>query len=77
MNRYTYSFSAKCPNDNKQIEYKLLIESESMIQAEDIVRVCSKSDGYQEYIATVIKEQLGGKINLSGTHSGVFIESVL
>lgn len=77
MNIYHYSFFCQCPNDDKTIEYRLQIKSESMIMAEDIVKHCNHADGYQEHIASQLKLELGGDIELSATHSGVRITTLL
>ena len=77
MNTYRYNFKAKCPNDDAEIMYQIEIKTEAMIMAEDIVKTCNHVDGYQEYIAGVIKEKIGGKVTLTGTHSGVYIVSEL
>jgi len=71
MNIYKYSFKVKCPNDDAEIVYLLTIKSDQMIMAEDIVKYCNHAEGYQEYIAGVLKEKLGGCIRLVGTHSSV------
>ena len=73
MNTYKYSFKVGCPNDGAKIEYKLTIKSATVIMAENIVKYCSGAEGYQEYIAQVLKEKLGGNLKLVGTHSGVKI----
>ena len=77
MNIYRYRFTAKCPADGQQIQYQLEIRTDDMIMAEDIVKHCNHADGYQEYIASKLKEKLGGSVKLTGTHSGVEIISEL
>ena len=78
MNIYKYTFLVGCPNDGVKIKYQLTIKSATVIMAEDIVKFCSGSEGYQEYIAQVLKEKLScERLKLVGIHSGVKIISRL
>lgn len=77
MNKYKYNFRAKCPNDNKSIEYQLIIKTSDMIMAEKIVEICAEIDGFQELIAAELKKEFSGSIKLKGKHSGVKITTKL
>ncbi len=76
MNKYSYTFKVKCPNDGELITYQLSIASEHTIMCEDIVKHCNHSSGYQEYIATYLKDKVGGNVTLSATHCGVKVVSI-
>ena len=77
MNIYEYQFITVCPNDGEKINYSLQVESDQMIMAEHIVETCRQIKGFQEAIASELKEKIGGNVKLTGTHSGVRITSIL
>jgi len=71
MNIYGYTFTVKCPNDDAEIEYTLLVEHDEMILVEDIIKACKFPAAYQEQIADRLHELLPGEISISATHHGV------
>ena len=71
MNIYGYTFTCKCPNDDAEIEYTLIIQHNEMILVEDIIKACKFPAAYQEDIADKLREVLPGKISLSAEHQGV------
>ena len=76
MNLYGHTFSVKCPNDDAEIEYTLLIQHDQMVLVEDIIKACSFPAAYQEQIADRLHELLPGRISLSATHQGVEVLSI-
>jgi len=73
MNIYGYTFFVKCPNDDAEIEYTLLILHDEIIMVEDIIAACKFPASYQEDIADKLRDLLPGKISISATHQGVDI----
>ena len=71
MNIYGYTFMCKCPNDDAEIEYTLLIQHDEMILVEDIIKACKFPASYQEEIADKLRKLLPGKISVSAEHQGV------
>ena len=71
MNIYGYTFKVRCPNDDAEIEYTLLIQHNEMILVEDIIKACKFPPSYQEDIADKLRELLPGKISISAEHQGV------
>ena len=61
----------RCPNDDAEIEYTLLIQHDEMILVEDIIKACKFPPSYQEDIADKLRELLPGKISISAEHQGV------
>lgn len=71
-NIYGYTFRVKCPNDDRSIEYTLLIKSPDMIMAESIVTACNfDKPMYQEQIADELRQALPGEQSISAEHCGV------
>ena len=76
MNIYGYTFKCKCPNDDAEIEYTLLIQHDGMILVEDIIKACTMPASYQEDIADKLRETLPGKISISAEHQGVEVVTI-
>lgn len=77
MNRYTYRFSVKCPNNNRVVEYRLILDSQRMIMVEDIAKKCkSLKPTYHEQIADQLYDAFGGQQTIRAHHHGVDIETV-
>lgn len=76
LNIYRYTFMATCPVDKASIEYRLQIETGSVIKAESIVAECTfNQPEFHESIADWLFEKLGGRQVLTATHTGVEIET--
>ena len=78
MNRYEAKFSMNCPNDDEDIAYTLIIESDSMLMVErinGIIEHASPRDFHEE-LATYFHGELGGSQRLTATHQGVIITTV-
>lgn len=76
LNVYRYTFMATCPVDGASIEYRLQIEADSPIKAEQIVAECTfNQPEFHESIADWLLEKLGGRQVLTATHTGVEIET--
>lgn len=77
MNKYSFKFKATCPNDNKNIDYFLVIKTEKMIYVEELVDHIKKhcSEGFHENIADDLYCLFGGNQKLTATHQGVLIET--
>ena len=71
MNIYGYSFFVKCPNDDADIEYTLMIKHDQMILVVDIIKACKFPPSYQEEIADKLRDLLPGNISISAEHQGV------
>jgi hypothetical protein len=77
MNTYSTKFFAICPNNGTRIEYELQIQSESMIQVEDIIdAVMLLNRGFHEEIADQLHREFGGQQTLTANHHGVFIRTI-
>jgi hypothetical protein len=76
LNIYRYTFTATCPVDGAAIEYRIHIEADSPIKAEQIVAECTFNQSeFHEGIADLLFEKLGGRQVLTATHTGVEIET--
>lgn len=76
MNIYGYTFKCKCPNDDAEIEYTLLIKHDEMILVEDIIKACAMPASYQEDIADTLRKVLPGEISISAEHQGVEVTTI-
>lgn len=78
MNKYTYSFNVKCPNDEHGfIYYTAVIEIEKMIMVEDIIEYCDLyKKEFHENIADDLINKFGGKQTITATHKNVKIETI-
>lgn len=77
MNIYTTSFFATCPNNNARINYTLKIESQTIIQVEDLIDTVNLLNrGFHEEIADQLFREFGGKQTLVADHHSVTIESI-
>ena len=76
-NIYTHSFSAKCPVNGKTISYSMTIESEEMIEVEDIVSATDDlKEGYHEHFADELSDRFQGLQIIEATHHGVSIKTI-
>lgn len=76
MNVYTTRFFSICPNNGGRIEYEVSIESEKVIQVEDIIDAVMLFDrGFHEEIADQLFREFGGRQTLTADHHGVTIRS--
>lgn len=75
-NIYRLTFSALCPSDGEEIEYKLEIKRPTILMVEHLKAEidCIKT-GYQEDIADFLIERFGGEQRMVATHQGVEIET--
>ena len=75
-NIYRLTFSALCPSDGEEIEYKLEIKRPTILMVEHLKAEidCIKT-GYQEDIAAFRIERFGGEQRMVATHQGVEIET--
>jgi hypothetical protein len=77
VNRYTHEFTAICCANQKQIKYRLVIETQAMIRVEEIVETCDGFEsGFHEDIADNLFNRFGGKQTITAHHHGVDIETV-
>ena len=76
INLYGHTFSVKCPNDDAEIEYTLMLVHDEIIMVEDIIKACDFTAAYQEDIADKLRERLPGKISVSAEHQGVEVVSL-
>lgn len=79
MNIYTHTFAAPCPNNARQVDYTLRIETVRVIWAEDIVAACESAakceKPYHETMADLLYERFGGRQTITAFHHGVGIET--
>lgn len=74
MNTYRYVFASTCPSDGDTIIYGLEARSKEMIRVEAIKDACAAwPTGFQEAIATDLRDVLGAAISLRAQHQGVEI----
>jgi len=76
-NKYTVTFTSKCPNDDEDITYEATISTHMMIQVEDIISFSQTfllEPHYQEDITQQFFDRFGFKIKTFGVHQGVKIE---
>lgn len=78
MNRYKTKFFCKCPINGVRVKYTLTIESNEIIQVEDLLGYVEKfyADGFHELIADDLHSKFGGKQTLCAYHHGVEIETM-
>ena len=77
MNKYTYEFRSKCPNNDDVILYKLVITTDQIIMVESLVEYLAKnhSSSYHEAIANSLRDVFPGSQYMSAKHHGVLIET--
>lgn len=75
MNRYTYEFKCKCPNNQKMIDYKLVIETNEVIMVENLKEILSVESAYHEDLAEKIQFKFPGNQYLVAFHDDVLIET--
>jgi hypothetical protein len=76
-NTYRYRFVSDCPNNGVPIQYNWTLETNSMIQVEDLMTAAGEySTGYHEQIADALAERFTGRHTLRAHHHGVEIETV-
>jgi len=76
--KYIAKFVSNCPNDNMFDKYKIIINSKSMMQVEDInsyLNLFIKKHMYQEDITVEIAKHFQCKVTIKGIHQGVKIIS--
>lgn len=74
MNEYRARFVAKCPSNEIEVHYELMIETTRMILVERITQTVEKhTRGYHEDIANSLFQELGGVQTLVAEHHGVTI----
>ncbi len=74
MNEYRTRFVAKCPSNEVDIDYELMIETTRMILVERINETVKRhTRGYHEDIANSLFQELGGVQVLAAEHHGVVI----
>lgn len=78
MNRYSVTFMAKCPNNDRIVRFALCVESKATIMVEDILKAVDAlpSTGFHEDIADALTVALPGRQTLTAHHHGVDIETV-
>lgn len=77
MNVYTTRFFSICPNSGTRIEYEVNIETERVIQVEDIIDCVMLFDrGFHEEIADQLFREFGGRQTIIADHHGVTIRSI-
>lgn len=78
MNRYSTNFFCACPNNGVRIEYRLTIESGTVLSVEDIIEgigINTDEPEYHETLADLLLERFGGQQTLVANHHGVTIET--
>ena len=78
MNRYSTTFMAKCPVNDKVILFALSIETPGRILVEAILEAVDALPmaGFHEDIADTLARALPGRHTLTAHHHGVDIETV-
>lgn len=77
MNVYTTRFFSTCPNNGARIEYEVSIETDKVIQVEDIIdAVTLFNRSFHEEIADQLFREFGGRQTLTADHHGVTIRSI-
>jgi hypothetical protein len=74
MNRYAFTFYARCPSDGAVIEYAAVILAKRTLPVEDLRAFCAGQDGkFQEAIADAMQDAFGGRQTITAVHQGVTI----
>lgn len=76
MNVYVHKFRVKCPVNSKQIKYTIIVYSDVMIHAEDLMAACNIKTGFHEPLADVLYARFGGRQHLQAMHHGVRITTL-
>jgi hypothetical protein len=66
-------FSRRCPVDDAQDRYELLVEATWLVKVEDILAAVKAlpEKAFQEELTTKLAAKLGCRVTTIGTHSGV------
>lgn len=76
MNTYTTEFFAFCPANGVRVKYTLRIQTDGVIDVEDIIDEVTLHDrGLHEQIADQLFKTFGGLQTLTAYHHGVTIET--
>jgi hypothetical protein len=76
MNTYRINFDAVCPVNGDLVAYELVIESTSVLSAEQLREACDgMDDNLHEQIADKLVDQFRGVHILTATHRGVHIQT--
>jgi len=75
MNKYEFKFEASCPNNSNKDYYHIEMESDSIIQVEDIHRFLSEISKpiYQEEFTDLLSENFAASITVVGFHQKIKI----
>jgi hypothetical protein len=75
MNRYELTHRAKCPNGGLVDCYAITIESPTTIHVEEIAKTIKESPDpiFQEDLADHLRNLLGSRVVIIGTHHGIKI----
>ena len=77
MNTYKTRFFSTCPTNGVRIEYEVSIETDKVIQVEDIIdAVTLFNRSFHEEIADQLFREFGGRQTLMADHHGVTIRSI-
>jgi hypothetical protein len=76
MNIYRHTFIAKCPNNDRQVDYHLTIRANRMIMVEDIQATTSDMTGFHETFADMLFAKFGGQQTLTAHHHGTDVETI-
>ena len=80
MNKYTHVFASPCPNNSRQVDYTLEINTSRTIMVEEIVAACQEATRcakpYHETMAEFLYEKFGGRQIMRAHHHGVDIETI-
>jgi hypothetical protein len=80
MNYYRHKFIAPCPNDARNVEYELEIETLRTIMTEDIEAGCAEAakceKPYHETMADILIAKFGGRQTITATHGKTEITTI-
>jgi len=77
MNIYTQKFVAKCPVNDRPVDYVLTIETRAVIRVEDLqAAVGGFASGFHEDFADQLIAKFGGMQTLCAHHHGTDIRTI-
>lgn len=77
MNIYTQKFVAKCPVNDREVDYVLTIESRKVIKVEDLQATVGEfKQGFHEDFADQLFKKFGGVQTMAAHHHGTDIKTV-
>jgi len=78
VNSYETRFYCRCPNNDVRIDYRLTIQTRTVLSVESIIdgiEIDAEEPIYHEELADLLLARFGGHQTLRADHHGVTIET--